>query len=90
MTVANKDNNRVPAKIGVLNTDGVTIKKLYADPSTHIIDTNIEVGGSDLGNNDAIRDDNGEPVMLAVSSSDGITPVPLYIDSSNCLLIKST
>ena len=90
MTEAKKDNNRVPTKIGVLNTDGVTVKKLQSDPTTHILDTATGVSGSDFGGDDAARDSNGEPVMLAVSNADGITPVPLYIDSSNCLLIKLT
>lgn len=90
MSQADKDNNRVPAKIGLLNTNGTTIKKLYADPTTHILDTNDGSSGSDNGGSDAARDENGEPVMLAVSDSDGQTPVALYIDSNNCLLTKST
>ena len=66
MSNSARDNNRVTTKIGVLNTDGTTVKKLYANPSTHIIRTNDGTGGSDFGGDDAVRDLNGEPVKLAV------------------------
>jgi len=90
MTKAVKDNNRVNTLIGVLNTDGETIKQAHASPTTHILNTMGAVGGSDYGNDEAGRDPNRVTTMLAASSSDGVTAVPLYIDLNNFLLIKST
>ena len=90
MAQAAKDNNRVSAMIGVLNTDGETIAEVKATPSTHILDVAIGVGGSDFGDNNAQKDPNRISTLLAASSADDGAVVPLYVDSSGCLLIKST
>jgi hypothetical protein len=89
-TNAYRDENSVPTMIGVLNTDGVTVTRIYANPSNNSLkvgDSNI---GTDHGTANAKRDENDVPCLMAVSSSDGVTPVALYVDSSNNLLIQST
>lgn len=91
MTNASRDNNNVPTIIGTSNTDGSTILRMTADPSTHGLMISDGVGGTDYGFTSAEHDDNSVPTILAVSSSDGTTPVPIYLDSSTgALLIKTT
>ena len=90
MADSKRDENMVPTMTGVLNTDGVTVTLIKADPTTHVIDTSDGSTGSDLGADNAKRDSNNVPVLMAVSSSDGSTPVPLYVNSSGQLLVKST
>lgn len=89
MTNAIKDNNNVNTMIGVLNTDGVTVTLIKAEPSTNAVCVDDNSSGSDFGSNDATKDSNNVSTLLATSSSDGTTPVPLYVDSSGILLIKS-
>lgn len=85
-----RDENRVPAILGVLDSDGVTPQKVYANPTTHRLQCGDGTSGSDIGNADAVRDENRVTATLAVSLSDGVTPVPLYVDSLYYLLIQST
>ena len=85
-----RDDNRVASMTGVLDTNGTTIVRIKANPTTHIIDALDAETGSDFGGDNAIRDNNGVPVLLALSSSDGTTPVPLYVGSTGQIMIKST
>lgn len=82
MTDTKKDNNQIPAILGVSNADGVTLLPFKADPVTHALILDDGVGGSDLSGDVAARDNNGIPAELAVSETDEITPVPLYANSS--------
>lgn len=91
MTDAIRDNNQISTIIGASNADGSTPTRVKVNSSTHIVQTDDGVTGSDLSDDDASRDNNGIPIMLGVSSVDGITPVPIYVDPSNGkLLIKSS
>lgn len=92
MTNAYLDENGVATIIGISNTDGAAIRRIAADPSTHILNTNNDTTGTDRGNNgnNAYRDENERPVLIAVSSADGKTPIELYVDSVNNLLVNST
>ena len=90
MANAAKDNNKVSAITGVLNTNGTTVSRIEIDPTTHVLDINDGVTGSDFGADLAARDANSVPVLIAVSEVDGVTPVPVYVDSDGKLLIDTT
>ena len=87
---AYRDENSVPTKIAVSNSDGVTIVRTQANSSTHRLLVNNGTTGSNFGIRNAHRDENDVPVLLAVSSGDGRTPIELYIDPlTHRLLINS-
>jgi len=89
MANASRDNNNIPVKLALLNTDGSTLVPVQANPSTHSLKYDDGVTGSDNGGHIS-RDENFVTTMCAVSSSDGTTLVPLYATSAGKLLIKST
>lgn len=90
MTNAYRDENSVPTKIALLNTNGRTVMRLVADDSTHRLKVNDGITGSNNGPKNAYRDENEIPTLITSSSSDGLSPVALYTDSSGYLLIQST
>lgn len=90
MANAITDENNAKGMIAALNTDGETIKRLIANPTTHGLSVSNGTTGSDAGPTYALHDDSGVPSLMAASSSDGTTPVPLYADSSGNLLVQST
>lgn len=90
MTNAYRDENNVPTLIAALNTDGLTIKRVCANATTHKLCVSDGVTGTDHGRSNAVRDENNVPVLLAVRSDDGVTPIEVYADSSGNLLIQST
>lgn len=87
---AYRDENGVPTIIAALNTNGSTVTRIKANPTTHGISINDNTTGSDHGPTNDLRDDNFVPCLMAVSNSDGFTPVVCYSDSSGNLLIDST
>ncbi len=89
MANAAKDQNSVSTLLAGLETDGVTLVKVTADPSTHALSVSDAATGSDHGPADAPRDQNFVPALMAVSSADGVTPVVVYANSSGELLINS-
>lgn len=89
MTSAYRDDNGKPTLIAALNTDGITIVRVLANPANHALKISDGTGGSDHGVANAKRDENQVPVLLAVSSVDGVTPVEVYADSSGNLLVNS-
>ncbi len=90
MTSAYRDENSVPTLIAGLNTNGTTIVRVKASPTTHGLDISDGTTGSDHGPTNAPRDENFVPALLAVSSADGVTPVVVYADSSGNLLVDTT
>lgn len=90
MTNAYLDSNGVPTIIAGLNTDGRTIIRVLANPSTHRLNTSDGISGSDHGPVDDLRDENSRIAFMAVSSVDGKTPVVVYANSAGRLLIKTT
>lgn len=84
------DDNGVPTLIAALNTDGRTIVRVLADPSTHRLQTSDGTSGTDKGPVNDLRDQNGKVAVMAVSSVDGFTPVVVYANSSGQLLVQST
>jgi hypothetical protein len=87
---AKRDENNVPAILGVLNSDGVTVKAIEANPVTKSLSVDNNTTGTDQGPSQALRDENFVPTLLAVSSADGETLVPLYVDADGKLLIDET
>lgn len=73
-----------------LNTDGLTVTRIKAAPSTHAMSIDDNTTGSDNGGTYAATDSNGRTAMFAVSSADGVTLVALYANSSGQLLVDST
>lgn len=92
MSNAKRDQNNVPTKLALLNTDGETVTLIAANPSTHTLSVDNDTNGSDNGPTDvrALRDENFVPVMMALSDADGETLVPLYVDADGKLLIDET
>lgn len=90
MTNAYRDGNNVPTIIAVDQTDGATVTRIYANPSTHAMKVVDGTTGTDYGPVNDPRDQNGVPILMAVSSADGVTPVPIYSDLDGNLLIKTT
>lgn len=89
MADAPRDPNQIPALLGVLNTNGLTIVPIKANPSNHALKVSDGTTGSDHGPVNAKRDQNQVTSLVATSSADGITPVVVYADSSGNLLIDS-
>ncbi len=90
MSNAALDQNSVRSLTCASSSDGATIIRVLADPSTHALKAVDGGTGSDLGPVNALRDENDRPTWLAVSSADGVTPVVVYADSSGNLLIDSS
>ena len=97
---ASRNQNGVPTKIGVLNTDGITIVPLAINSSNKML---ISSGttGTDYGTVNAKRDDNGVPCLMGVSSMNytdpngnvyvkGVTPVAVYFNGSGAMLTQTT
>ena len=80
MPNAQRDNNFVPTKLGVSNTDGITANTIWANPITHrmLIRTASTVP---VGTIDAPRDGNRQTAVMGVSSTDGRKTVPIYVGS---------
>ena len=88
---APRDENRIVAIMGVLDTDGVTPVPLCSDSITpHYLCVANGTTGTDHPRKTAPRDENMVPVAMAVSSADGVTPITLYANSLRDLLIQST
>lgn len=90
MTTAAKDVNSVATIICPLNTDGLTIQRVYVNPTNHALFISNGTTGTDHGVSYAKKDDNGVPTLMGVSSSDFVTPVAIYADSNGNMLTKST
>lgn len=86
-----RDQNFVTAMIALLESDGQTITAVKINPSTHHLQVDDGITGSDLTPETyALRDQNNKPVLMALSSVDGVTPVELYVTADGKLLIDST
>lgn len=94
------DQNSVATLTGALSSDGDSVVKVKADPSTHSLKVDDNTTGSDFGPANALHDSNGRPTLIAVSSTtatvggidyvQNVTPVVVYTDSSGNLLVDST
>jgi hypothetical protein len=90
MTNAYRDENSVPTKIGVLDTNGIDIMRMYVNPQNGALKVMDGTSGTYPGGNIAKRDGNSVPTMIGVSTIDQKTPLKALINSSHELLIKST
>lgn len=89
MANASKDGNAASTLIAALNSDGQTVVRVKASPTTHALEMMDGTTGSDNGPSVALHDGNSVTSLLAVSSADGKTPVVVYADSSGNLLVNS-
>lgn len=84
------DSNSKATITGRLNTDGVTITRVRASPSTHAMEVDNQHNvGTDQGGTFAATDDNDRPALFAVSSAGDNALVSLYVSASGNLLIDS-
>ena len=92
MANAYRDENDVPTKIGLLNTNGTTIMRLYVNPTTGALRVNDASTGTypAAAGNRAHKDDNAVSTMTGVSEADETTPLNFLINSSNELLVDSS
>ena len=90
MSNAKRDENGVATLISALNTDGITIVAVQANPTNHGLSVDDDTTGTDYGTTNALRDENNVSCLMAISSADGVTPVTVYVTSGGHLLIKST
>lgn len=89
MSNAKIDENGRNTIIGLSDTDGSTIKPIYA--KNNKIQVSDGTTGSDNGGiGNAKMDENSRNTLTALSSDGSGTIVNLYVDSSNRILIKST
>lgn len=90
MTNAAVDENSVKTRIGVLDSNGKTIMRLYVNPMNGSLMVSDGTSGTYPGGNVSKPDENSARSMIGVSSANGQTPLKALINSSNQLLIKST
>lgn len=89
MANASHDENSVPTKTGVLNTNGTTVMKWYVNPTNGALVVDNDTIGTYPGGSKAAHDENDVATAMGVSSVDNLTPVKVLINSSNKLLINS-
>ena len=76
--------------LGTLDTDGLTVVSIQADPTTHGLKIDDDTTGTSYAIETNQRDANRVPTVWATSSDDGETPIYIATDSSGKLLIDST
>lgn len=86
MANAIHDNNRVPVKMGVLCTDGVTLIpiKINATNGGFEVDA-VSTIGFTPGSID-FRDENYRPCWMGVDSVTG-APIPLFVNADGAVLV---
>lgn len=90
MANAKRDQNNVPAILGVSEDDGSTLIAITADPlNFNSLSVDEGIGGSDFGPSISPRDQNYIPALMAVSATDGVTPVVVYATADGKLLIRT-
>jgi len=92
MADAKRDENNVTTAIGLLNTNGTTIMRMYVNPNNGAIKISDGTTGTypTAAGSRAHRDENNVPTIMGVNESDGQTPMNLLFNSSNELLVDST
>ena len=89
MSTSSLDQNSARSLTCASSSNGSSVIRVLADPTTHRLKASDSTTGTDYGPTDALRDENDRPTLLAVSSADGVTPVVVYADSNGVLLIDS-
>jgi hypothetical protein len=86
-----RDANHIPAIIGTLDSDGVTVVAIKINPANNAIKTIDATTGSSFSTAvNAQQDANRVDALWGISSADGITPVYIAVDVNGNLLIQST
>jgi len=83
------DVNNNPTITARLNTDGITVERITANPTTGAVMVNNHTTGTAVAHEFAATDDNGRTTMFAVSSVDRTSLIALQADSTGALLINS-
>ena len=83
------DENGRQSITAFLNTDGSTIARAKADPSTHALLVEDNTTGTDEGGYQAGIDENGRQTLYAESSDGDGELIALYVDADGQLLIDS-
>lgn len=92
MTNAYRDSNSRPTMTAILNSDGLSITAVKANPATNnSLKVDDNTTGTDQGNHGGVAqvDENGVSVLTVLSSDDDGTIIELYVDSDGKLLIDS-
>lgn len=82
------DQNFVRAKLGVLNTDGVTLVAITINPVSGGFKTDTVSTISFTPGTIDFRDENYRPCWMAENSVDG-TPIPIFVNSSGAILTST-
>lgn len=85
-----RDNNGVPAILGTLDSDGVTVVPIQVNPVNHAVKFQNGDSGTSFNSTTAQRDDNRVTALWGVSSADGVTPIYIAVNSDGKILTKST
>ena len=88
MSNAAIDSNSKQSIIARLKTDGVTVTRITADPSTQAMDVTTTTSGAVTPSNFSATDESGRTSWVAVSENDPTVLVALQCDSNGYLLIK--
>lgn len=83
-----KDNNFIPAKIGVLCTDGVTLVNVAVSSGGGVAVDGVSVIGFTPGSID-FRNENYRPCWMAQNSVSG-APIPIFVNASGAVLIANS
>lgn len=89
MQNAYHDGNSTHTLIAV-ETDGMTLVNIEADPTLHELHVSNGLSGSDNGPSTSFHDASHVPILMATSSADGKTPIAVYGNASGSLLVEST
>lgn len=92
MSNAYRDQNNRPTMTAILDSDGLSITAIKANPATNnSLKVDDNTTGSDNGNNGGVAqiDENNIATLTALSSDGDGTIINLYADSNGLLLIDS-
>jgi hypothetical protein len=88
MSNAAIDQNSRQTGIARLKTDGVSLLRLTADPSSQALSVTTDTTGATVPSNFSGTDENGRISWFTVSEDDATQLVALQCDVSGALLIK--
>lgn len=88
MSNAALDTNSKQTALARLNTDGISLVRLEANPTLDSLQVNANTSGSVVPTSFAATDDNGRTSWFAVSENNPKQLVALQCDSTGALLIK--
>lgn len=82
------DQNSKQTSLARLKTDGITLKRLIADPNTGKLQVTTDTSGAVTPLSFSGTDENGRTAWFAVSENDHNQIVSLQCDGAGVLLIK--